>query len=138
MRMMTLGVLVAVAAAAPQISMPTAAQRSLRCLHDGSETPRHRQRRLDAIELARVINQAERRSSPGPRPRTYRPLEELRDLPDTPDGFHLQFHTDGTSYLFALKDTMDRCRFSIFSDEDGDIYEAIARPNMRVIPLDSQ
>jgi hypothetical protein len=56
----------------------------------------------------------------------------------TPDGFHLQFHTDGTSYLFALKDTMDRCRFSIFSDEDGDIYEAIARPNMRVIPLDSQ
>jgi hypothetical protein len=33
---------------------------------------------------------------------------------------------------------MDRCRFSIFSDEDGDIYEAIARPNMRVIPLDSQ
>jgi hypothetical protein len=134
MRLMTLGVLVALVAALP-MSLPASAQRSLRCLHDGSETPPNRQRRLNAIELARAINQAERRS---PRPRMYRPLEDLQNLPGTPEGFQLQLHTDGTSYLFALKDTMDRCRYSIFSDEDGDIYEAIARPDVRVIPLDSQ
>ena len=138
MRLMTLSVLVAVIVAAPPMSPPVTAQRSVRCLHDGSEASPQRQRRLDAIELARAINQAERRGLHGPRQRTYRPLEDLRNLPVTPEGFRLQFHTDGTSYLFALKDTMDQCRYSIFSDEDGDIYEAITRPTMRVIPLDSQ
>ena len=138
MRLMTLNVLVALIVAAPPMSPPAIAQRSVRCLHDGAETPQHRQRRLDAIELARAINQAERRGLPGPRQRNYRSLEDLQNLPATPEGFRLQFHTDGTSYLFALKDTMDRCRYSIFSDDDGDIYEAITRPNMRVIPLDTQ
>ena len=138
MRKITLAMLVSGMVAVPLTPAPVTAQRSLRCLHDASEAPQHQQRRLDAIELARAINQAERRSLPGPRPRAYRPLEELPNLPETPQGFHVQFHTDGTSYLFALKDTMDRCQFSIFSNQDGDIYEAIARPSMRVIPLDSQ
>jgi hypothetical protein len=136
MRLITFAMLVAVIAAL-QMWVPATAQRSLRCLHEGSENPQDRQRRLDAIELARAINRAQWPMRPS-RPRMYRPLQQLQGLPETPEGFRIQFHTDGTSYLFSLKDTMDRCQFSIFSDQDGDIYEASTRPDVRVIPVDSQ
>jgi hypothetical protein len=116
-------------------------QRSLRCLHDLNEQPQQRQRRMAAIEVAETIYSAERRGvvpRPRPRPDTYRPLSELRDLPPTPPGFRLQFHTDGMSYTVSLKDTMDGCQYAIFSDQDGYIYEGTPRRDVRTVPVDTQ
>jgi hypothetical protein len=118
----------------------SSAQRSLRCLHDLSEQAPQRERRMQAITLAEAIYRAERRMVPRPRPRQdmYRPLDQLGTLPPTPDGFRLQFHTDGMSYTVALKDTLDGCQYAIFSDQDGYIYEGSPRRDVRVIPVDTQ
>jgi len=85
---------------------------------------------MQAIELAEAIYSAERRGIvPRPRPRqdTYRPLDQLNNLPATPSGFRLQFHTDGMTYSVSLKDTLDGCQYAVFSDQDGYIYEGTPR-----------
>ena len=119
----------------------SSAQRSIRCLHDANEQPQQRQRRMQAIELAEAIYSAERRGvvpRPRPRPDTYRPLDQLSNLPPTPSGFRLQFHTDGMSYNVSLKDTLDGCQYAIFSDQDGYIYEGTPRRDVRTVPVDTQ
>jgi len=119
----------------------SSAQRSIRCLHDAGEQPPQRQRRMQAIELAEAIYSAERRGVvPRPRPRQdlYRPLDQLNNLPPTPAGFRLQFHTDGMSYTVSLKDTLDGCQYAVFSDQDGYIYEGSPRIDVRTVPVDSQ
>jgi hypothetical protein len=97
------------------------------CLHGPSELPMNRARREQAVRMAHQINRAEDRASfRGPsKPRRYLPFDELRDLPPMPDGFRLQFHISGATYMFSLKDTRDRCGFAVYSDEDGLIYEAL-------------
>jgi hypothetical protein len=141
MNRITLGILALGVALTTAASSPAAAQRSLRCLHDMSEQPQQRDRRMDAIALAEAIYRAER-AGVVPRPRgrgeMYKPLAELRDLPPTPNGFRLQFHTDGMSYAFVLKDLFDGCQFAIHSDQDGYVYEGSPRRDVRVIPVDSQ
>jgi hypothetical protein len=119
----------------------SAAQRSLRCLHDLSEQPQQRQRRMEAIEVAEAIYSAQRRGvvpRPRSRPDTYRPLEQLANIPPTPAGFRLQFHTDGMSYTVSLKDTLDGCQYAVFSDQDGYIYEGTPRRDVRTVPVDTQ
>jgi hypothetical protein len=113
-------------AAAPR---PAPAQ-SRQCLHDQLETSGDRARREKALDLADEINRAERvarrfgtRGEP-----PYKPLEELFNLPDTPEGFRVQLQTDGTSYTFSIKDTRDPCGYAIFSDQSLDIYEAVPTP----------
>jgi len=32
--------------------------------------------------------------------------------------------SDGATYKFSLKDTLDPCRFAFFSDQEGLIFEA--------------
>jgi hypothetical protein len=142
MQRITRGFVCALLVAVAVTSMgSSSAQRSLRCLHDLSEQPQQRQRRLDAIAVAEAIYRAERRGvvpRPRPRPDTYRPLDQLGTLPPTPEGFRLQFHTDGMSYTVSLKDTLDGCQYAIFSDQDGYIYEGSPRRDVRVIPVDTQ
>jgi len=41
-----------------------------------------------------------------------------------PAGFRAQLTTDGTTYSFSVKDTVDACHFALFSDEQGVIYTA--------------
>ena len=60
--------------------------------------------------------------------RVYVPVTELIPAPTVPDGFTLTLVTDGKSYTFSLKDTLDPCRFAYFSDQDGIIYDAIPSP----------
>lgn len=143
MKWVTLGFVSALLLSGPALSgsSPAAEQRSLRCLHDMSEQPQQRQRRLQAIDVAEAIYRAEHRGivpRPRPRPDTYRRLDELGDLPATPTGFRLQFHTDGMTYILSLKDTMDGCQYAIFSDQDGYIYEGSPRRDVRTIPVDTQ
>jgi hypothetical protein len=51
------------------------------------------------------------------------PSPSFRGLPPTPQGFDLRLHTDGHGYIFSLKDSLDPCRYGIFSDEGGIVYE---------------
>ena len=100
----------------------TASGQTRKCLHGADENPGDRARREKAVELAFEINAAEvvaRRLG-----RMYAPLEQLLTLPRTPDGFRVQLHTDGATYSFSIKDTMDPCLYAVFSDQSGDVYEA--------------
>ena len=98
------------------------------CLHDQLETRANRTRREKALELADEINRAQgvaRRFGARPGQGPYKPLDELFNLPDTPEGFRVQLHTDGTTYTFSVKDTRDPCGYAVFSDQSLDIYEAV-------------
>jgi hypothetical protein len=119
-----LSILVAAGAASSQTSQ------TKQCLHGANESRADRTRREKAVELAHDINSGQSvarrlrfRSDGG-----YVPLDQLRNLRATPEGFRVQFHTDGTSYSFSIKDTMDPCLYSVFSDQTGDVYEATASP----------
>ena len=109
------------------------------CLHGANEAPAQKTRRDAAIQLATRINLAQSMTiGPGPRSR-YRTLQELTNIPPTPQGFELQFHTDGGTYSFSVKDRMDPCRYVVFSDQDKFLYEAIARRDAPVVvPLDTR
>jgi hypothetical protein len=109
------------------------------CLHDASETQENKTRRDQAIRVARAINTAENMGIAPRRPgQRYRRFDELAMVPAIPAGFALQFHTDGETYSFSLKDTRDPCRYAIFSDQEGDIYEAVPRVAVEIVPLDTK
>jgi hypothetical protein len=106
------------------------------CLHTRLETAEDRLRRDRAIEFVRRVNAAQAMpTSRGPR---YRALEELPFVPPVPDGFEVQFHTDGRSYALSLKDRRDPCRFAVFSDQEGAVYAAVPQPSRPMtIPVES-
>ena len=107
------------------------------CLHGAGETTAQKVRRDAAIQLATRINLAETVTY-GPRTpaNRYRPLNELMNIPPTPPGFDLQFHTDGATYSFSIKDRTDPCRYAVFSDQDKFLYEAVSRrDDPVVVPL---
>jgi hypothetical protein len=116
------------------ISVPTFAQE---CLHGQNETAAERTRREQAVIYAQRLNAAEQSSFPAGG--TYRRPEELLSLPRLPVGFLLQFHTDGRTYAFSLKDGRDPCRFAIFSDQQGYLYVAVPhRPNAILTPVETR
>ena len=129
-----LGPILAATVLSVGVSLPAFAQE---CLHGPNETVPERARREQAVQFAHRLNAAQHSSLPGLQGRTYRPLEELRNLPPVPPGFRLQFVTDGRGYAFTLKDERDACRFALFSDQDGVIYGGVPQPRTpTVIPLD--
>jgi hypothetical protein len=135
-------VLLALAAALAASLVTLAASQSgppaPRCLHGSLELPLHEMRRNQALRLARQINLAESGIVRlPPIPRRFLPLDQLPNLPPMPADFKVQFQTDGTTYLFSLKDTADPCRYAIFSDQDKGLYEASPGPSgIRVVPAD--
>lgn len=109
------------------------------CLHLQNETAMDRTRREQAIQFARRLNVAQQISPPPSQGRRYRQPDELVNLPPVPAGFQLQFHTDGRTYAFSLKDMRDVCRFAVFSDQDGYVYAASAQQTApTIIPLDTR
>jgi hypothetical protein len=80
-------------------------------------------RRTAAIQFARAINTAEAASFRG-----QRSYLQLGDLPigTAPTGMTAQLSTDGESYAFSIKDTLNGCTDALFSDQVGVIY--IGRP----------
>ena len=96
------------AAPAPQVGA---------CLHGDDELPDQRARRVGALTLARHVNtlQASAASKAG----SYQPVTSLGVSMPIPEGFRLQLTTDGASYLFSIKDSLDPCVFAYFSDQTG-------------------
>ena len=95
------------------------------CRHDASATEADRNRRAQALTLAKAIHTAE--ADVVRRTRQYHPLGSLGSLPAVPTGFALKLFADRDDYVFALKDTLDPCRYAIFSDSAGLLYEKSAR-----------
>ena len=92
------------------------------CLHGQSETPAQAARRQAALQLARQINATEAQANQ--RGHTYYAISDLPGLASEINGFKVQLSTDGGSYTFSVKDTLDACHFAYFSDQDGVIYSA--------------
>jgi hypothetical protein len=110
------------------------------CLHGPSEQANQRARREQALKMAQQINRAEHGGPallPSQPRREYRPFAQLPNMSPEPAGFRLQFYTDGATYTFSLKDTLDRCEFAIFSDQDQGIYQATPRTGVQVVPAET-
>lgn len=90
------------------------------CLHDADERVADRQRREQALSLARAINSAE--AQVVSRTGRYQPLAQLGPLPTVPEGLDRRLYTDGDGYIYSIKDSRDPCRFGIFSDQYGTLY----------------
>jgi hypothetical protein len=90
------------------------------CLHSQDESAAQQTRRRGALALTRQINSYEVVAKQ--RTQTYQSPASLPNLMATPAGFDVHFATDGSSYAFSVKDTLDPCAFAYFSDETGVIY----------------
>ena len=93
-----------------------------RCLHDTDETQANRLRREDALTLARAINGAQGRAIE--RTGRYQVLADLGALPPAPEGFVMRIYADEDGYIFSIKDSRDACRYGIFSDQHGTLYQS--------------
>ncbi len=83
--------------------------------------PADAQRRQAAVQFARMVNTAEARFQA--QNKRYGQITNL-EVGAEPDGFHAQLTTDGATYSFSVKDTVDSCHFALFSDQQGLIYTA--------------
>jgi hypothetical protein len=93
------------------------------CLHGPDETAAEKQRRAQAVMLSRQVNsqQQRSRSSTG----NFVSQSDLSGLPAAP-GFEVGLVTDGNTYAFSVKDTLDPCGLAFFSDHNSLIYEGKA------------
>jgi hypothetical protein len=83
--------------------------------------PAEPQRRQAAVQFAREVNTAQ--ASFQYQNKRYGQISDLA-VGAAPDGFRAQLTTDGTTYSLSIKDTVDACRFALFSDQQGLIYTA--------------
>ena len=97
---------------------------AISCRHQQAATQEDQVRRAQAVTLAKAIHAAE--AELVRRTQQYQPLENLHTLPAVPSGFQLNLYADRFGYIFAIKDTMDPCRFAVFSDGGGLLYEKSA------------
>ncbi len=131
---LTLTVLFLLASAGPATAQNRTQNRQ--CLHGPDETSTNRTRREKAVELAYEINGAEAMAGRlGPRKGRFVPFDQLFNVPLAPEGFRVQFHTDGTTYSFSIKDAMDPCFYAVFSDQSGDVYEGMPLPEKARVKL---
>jgi hypothetical protein len=83
--------------------------------------PADAQRRQAAVQFARAVNTAQSRFQA--QNKRYGQISDLA-VGAGPEGFRAQLTTDGTTYSFSVKDTVDACHFALFSDQQGLIYTA--------------
>ena len=83
--------------------------------------PTDAQRGQAAVRFARTVNTAQ--ANFRAQNKRYGQIAEL-PVDAAPEGFRAQVTTDGTSYSFSVKDTVDACHFALFSDDQGVIYTA--------------
>jgi hypothetical protein len=98
------------------------AQQPSLCLHGTGETPEHAVRREAALRVMRAINTAQAQAFA--RNRAYQNFRELTasGLPSRPSGFVTQLTVEGSTYALVIKDSVDPCGYTLFSDQAGVIY----------------
>ena len=90
------------------------------CLHGPNEAPDQLARRDQAVALTRLINSLQHDALD--QTQTYQTLDRLLVTGSTPKGFTVHLVSDGASYAFSVKDTLDPCHYALFSDQDQLIY----------------
>ncbi len=91
------------------------------CRHDELSSKTDRERREQALLFAKAIHLAQ--ASAVRITGRYQRLENLVNLPERPPDFDVRLFVDTRGYMFSLKDTRDPCRYGIFSDQSGFLYE---------------
>ena len=91
------------------------------CRHNEVSSTSDRERREQAIVFAKAIHLAQ--ASSVRITGRYQRLEDLVNLPERPRDFDVRLYVDARGYMFSLKDTRDPCRYGIFSDQSGFLYE---------------
>jgi hypothetical protein len=112
---------------------PRQTSTGISCRHDNASRQDDRARRGQALRLAKAIHEAEARVVQIRQ--QYQPVSGLGSLPEVPSGFALSLHADHTGYIFAIKDTLDPCRFAVFSDQGGLLYEKSALDAPVIAPV---
>ena len=90
------------------------------CLHGPNEVPDQLARRQRALALTRLINSLQVEAQT--RMQAYQALDKLMVAAETPEGFTVHLVTDGESFAFSVKDTLDPCHYVVFSDQEQLIY----------------
>ena len=108
--------------------------RLARCLHGETESADQKTRREQAIKVAQAINSAEvkvvgPRSRPTAGPRSCRTCRRCRQ------GSRCSSTPTARTYTFSIKDTLDRCNYAIFSDQEKFVYEGTPLTGARILPL---
>ena len=98
------------------------AQQPPLCLHGTGETRENAARRESALRVMRAINTAQAQGFATNR--SYQNFRELTDsgLPPRPFGFSTQLTVEGSTYALVIKDSVDPCGYTLFSDQAGVIY----------------
>jgi hypothetical protein len=127
------------------------------CLHQESETPPERARRVEALQAVRLINTVTARPFS---PRRYQTWSEIANsgavgtlrtdggllgqlarkirwgTPEPLPGWNIHFVSSEDAYAFTLRDVRDPCGFSYVSDESGVILEGRAvNPRGGIVPI---
>lgn len=91
------------------------------CLHGDGESASARRRRLEAVRYIQDVHAAQTRLA---RERgTFVPLGEAVPASAVPLGFVPRLTYDRFGYAILVRDALDPCGFTLFSDQDGVIYE---------------
>jgi hypothetical protein len=114
------------------------------CLHGPNETPDQKARRVDALRVARTVNNLEA-NQPGARTNAYLRQVELKSSPfaagrdgqsewfkklnftpgqEVIPGWVLTLDVTQDGYWFAINDKTDSCGFRYISNQDGLIFTA--------------
>ena len=117
---MSVGAVAALALAGVLVSTDFVIAQQPVCLHGQNEAPDQVARRQRALGFTRHINTLQ--AAAYSRAQAYPPLGQLPVIEAMPQGFVVHLASDGQSYAFSVKDTLDPCRFGYFSDQDGVIY----------------
>jgi hypothetical protein len=123
MKRILFAVLVSLVVPVTQWALVTA-QQPPACLHGPNETAADAGRRMDALRVVRAINSAQAQTFRASQ--AYANFQTLTTagLPSRPAGFAAQLTVEGSAYTIVLRDAVDPCRYTLFSDQDGVIYVA--------------
>ena len=105
----------------------TGAGEAQTCLHGPDES--ESQRRRVSAAIAFILEVSEAQSRIYRQRNTYVALSDAVSVARAPVGFVPRLRFDRWSYGIMLKDSLDRCGFALFSDQEGVIYEG--RPTDR-------
>jgi hypothetical protein len=104
------------------VSLASGGVHAQECVPGASPSAAQLARRQAAVRFTREIISAEARSY-AERGR-YAPLADLTAAAAAPVGFVPRITVGEWSYVLSVQDLFDPCGFSLFSDQEGRIYEA--------------
>lgn len=99
------------------------AEQIARCSSNSDPTSIGAERRAAAIRFVEDIHARQRLAVLVSQSQEYRPLDELPGTAvSAPADFHIQVLASGSTYSVSVVDTLEGCRFGVFSNQRGIVY----------------